>query len=228
MTMQQTNQQRGPRRGGQRFVRHVGLAAPFMFNNVSTDVSSPGGAATGLAGVGIDTQAELAFANIRYFADGSERPDFVFNQEQYRSASIMIVGLNYGTGSSRTGAITRPLAAWGVRVYIGESFGPIFLTNAMQYGVLTVELPRPTIDRIADWVRANPGIPMTVDLERQVIEIPGLEPIPFQTEARKRNKLLNALDDLEEINPHLPAARAKRAEDERERPWVYQFRDPGR
>ena len=39
----------------------------------------------------------------------------------------MIVGLNYGTGSSRSGAITRPLAAWGVRVYIGQSFGPIFL-----------------------------------------------------------------------------------------------------
>ena len=69
---------------------------------------------------------------------------------------------------------------------------------------------------------------MTVDLEREVVEIPGLEPIPFQTEARERNKLLNALDDLEVINPHLPAARAKRAEHERERPWVYQFRDPGR
>jgi 3-isopropylmalate/(R)-2-methylmalate dehydratase small subunit len=228
MTIQQTFQQSAFRRGGNRFVRHTGLAAPFVFNNVSTDVSSPGGEATGLLGVGIDTPAELAFANIRYFPDGSERPDFVFNQEQYRSASIMIVGLNYGTGSSRTGAITRPLAAWGVRVYIGESFGPIFLTNAMQYGVLTVELPRPTIDRIADWVRANPGIPMTVDLEREVVEIPGLEPIPFQTEARKRNKLLTAMDDMEEISPHLSAARAKRAEDERERPWVYQFRGPGR
>ncbi len=140
----------------------------------------------------------------------------------------MIVGLNYGTGSSRTGAITRPLAAWGVRVYIGESFGPIFLTNAMQYGVLTVELPRPTVDRIADWVRANPGIPMTVDLERQVIEMPGQEPIPFETEGRTRNKLLTAVNDLEEINPHLPAARTKRAEDEVERPWVYDYRSSGR
>jgi 3-isopropylmalate/(R)-2-methylmalate dehydratase small subunit len=195
-----------------------------MFNNVSTDVSSPAGEATGLIGLGIDTQAELAFANIRYFADGSERPDFVFNQEQYRSASIMIVGLNYGTGSSRTGAITRPMEAWGVRVYIGESFGPIFLTNAMQYGVLTVQLPRPTIDRIADWVRANPGIPMAVDLERQVIEMPGLAPVPFETDDRVRNKLLNAVDDLDEINPHLSEARAKREEDERARPWVYQRR----
>ena len=224
MTMQQGEQQFT--RGGQRFVRHIGLAAPFMFNNVSTDVSSPGGEATGLGGVGIDTPSELAFANIRYFADGSERPDFVFHQEQYRSASIMLVGKNYGTGSSRSGAITRPLAAWGVRVYIGESFGPIFLTNAMQYGVLTVQLPRPTVDRIAEWVAANPGVEMMVDLETEVIQMPGMAPIPFETEARTRNKLLTAIDDLDEINPHLPAAQAKRTEHERERPWVYDYRGP--
>jgi len=213
-----------PERGGNRFVRHTGIAAPYMFNNVSTDVPSPPADASGLAALGMDTQAELAFANIRYNADGTEKPDFVFNQEPYRNASIMIVGRNYGTGSSRSGAVTRPLAAWGVRVYIGESFGPIFLTNTMQYGVLTVQLPRPTVDRIADWARANPGVEMTVDLERQVVEIPGMAPIPFQANPRFRNKLLNAVDDLEEMEPHLPAADSKRAEDETTRPWVYQYK----
>ena len=213
-----------PRGVGTQFVRHTGLAAPFMFNNVSTDVSSPAADASGLTALGMDTQAELAFANVRYFADGTERPEFVFNQEPYRTASIMIVGLNYGTGSSRSGAITRPLAAWGVRVYIGESFGPIFLTNAVQYGVLTVELPRPTLERVAEWARANPGVEMTVDLEREMIEIPGMAPIAFQANARYRRKLLDGVPDLEEILPHLPAAEAKRVDDEADRPWVYQFR----
>ena len=213
-----------PQRGGNSFVRHTGLAAPFMFDNVSTDVSSPAADATGLTAFGMDTQAELAFANIRYLADGTERPDFVFNQEPYRTASIMIVGLNYGTGSSRTGAITRPMAQWGVRVYIGESFGPIFLTNAMQYGVLTVELPRPTLERVAEWARTNPGVEMTVDLEREVIEIPGMEPITFQANARFRNKLLNGIDDLQEMEPHLPAAAVKRVDDTNARPWVYEYR----
>lgn len=213
-----------PERGGNRFVRHTGLAAPYMYNNVSTDVPSPPADASGLGALGMDSQAELAFANVRYNSDGTEKQDFVFNQEPFRTASIMIVGKNYGTGSSRTGAVTRPLAAWGVRVYIGESFGPIFLTNTMQYGVLTVQLPRPTVDRIADWVRANPGVEMMVDLERQVIEMPGQAPIPFQANPRFRQKLLNGTDDLEEMNPHLQAADAKRAEDQRERPWVYQYR----
>ena len=220
-------------RGGQRFVVHDGLAAPFMFDNVSTDVIAP--ALTDLTS-GLDAprggpgsnRGATAFANIRYNADGSPRRDFVFNQEAYRTASIMVVGRNYATGSSRVTGVTRPLEAWGVRVYIGESFGPIFLTNAVQYGVLTVELPRPTLDEIVDWVETHPGVGMTVDLERQVIEMRGRAPITFETDPRVRNKLLNGLHDLEEIEPHLPAARTMREEDEQERPWVYQLGDTGR
>ena len=214
-----------PERGsGARFVRHTGIAAPYMVDNMSTDVPSPPADASGLGALGMTSEAEMAFANIRYFADGTERPDFVFNQEPYRTASIMIVGLNYGTGSSRSGAITRPLAAWGVRVYLGQSFGPIFLTNAVQYGVLTVELPRPTLDMLAEWARTNPGVEMTVDLEREVIEVPGLAPITFEANDRYRRKLMEGVTDLEEMEPHLPAAAAQRTEDEQARPWVYQYR----
>ena len=155
MPMQQAGAFPVPERGGNQFVRHRGLAAPFVYDNMSTDLMGPP-ASPELEALGMTSQAELAFANIRWNPDGTEKPDFVFNQEPYRRASIMIVGLNYGTGSSRTTAVTRPLAAWGVRVYIGESFGPIFVTNAVQYGVLTVQLPRPTVERIAEWVRANP------------------------------------------------------------------------
>jgi 3-isopropylmalate/(R)-2-methylmalate dehydratase small subunit len=168
----------------------------------------------------------LAFANLRWNADGTEKQDFVFNQEPFRRASIMIVGLNYGTGSSRSTAVTLPLAAWGVKAYIGQSFGPIFVTNALQYGVVTVQLPRPTVDRIAEWVRANPGVEMTVDLQRLVIEMPGQQPIPFTYNERFRNKLLNGLDDMEEMDPHLAAAATKRAEDVRRRPWVYNYHSP--
>src|SRR6185503_20133350 len=165
------------------FVRHTGLAAPFMYDNVSTDVPAPPAEAAGLGGLGMSA-GDLAFANMRWNADGTEKPDFVFNQEQYRRASIMIVGLNYGTGSSRAEAISRPLAAWGVKVYIGESFGPIFVTNALAFGVVTVQLPRAQVDRVASWVRANPGVEMTVDLERLVVEMPGQQPIPFQYNPR--------------------------------------------
>jgi 3-isopropylmalate/(R)-2-methylmalate dehydratase small subunit len=85
---------------------------------------------------------------------------------------------------------------------------------------------RATVDRIAEWVRANPGVEMSVDLQRLVVEIPGQQPIPFTYNERWRNKLLNGLDDMEEMDPHLAAAAAKRAEDERRRPWVYDYHNP--
>ena len=220
-------------RGGQSFDAHEGLAVPFTFDNVSTDVIAP--ALTNLT-EGLDSprggpgssRGATAFANIRYNADGSPKRDFAFNQEAYRTASIMIVGKNYATRSSRVTGVTRPLAAWGVRVYIGESFGPIFLTNAVQYGVLTVELPRKTLDEIVEWVESHHGVRMRVDLETQLIEMPGRDPIPFETDPRVRNKLLNGLDDIEEIEPHLAAAKARRERDEQERPWIYQSGDPQR
>jgi 3-isopropylmalate/(R)-2-methylmalate dehydratase small subunit len=211
-----------PDRGGNRFVRHTGLAAPYMYDNVSTDVPAPPAEAAGVAHLGL-RGGDLAFANLRWNSDGTEKPDFVFNQEPYRRASIMIVGLNYGTGSSRSTAVTLPLAAWGVKAYIGQSFGPIFVTNALQYGVVTVQLPRATVDRIAEWVRANPGVEMTVDLQRLVVEIPGQQPIPFTYNERFRNKLLNGLDDMEEMEPHLATAAAMRQEDVQRRPWVYNY-----
>ena len=102
------------------------------------------------------------------------------------------------------------------------------MTNAVQYGVLTVELPRETLNEIVKWVESHHGVPMKVDLERQVIEMPGRDPIAFETDPRVRNKLLNGLHDLEEIEPHLPEARTMRERDEQERPWVYQPGDSSR
>ena len=80
------------------------------------------------------------------------------------------------------------------------------------------------LERVAEWARTNPGVEMTVDLEREVIEIPGMEPITFQANPRFRYKLLNGVNDLEEMEPHLPTAEAIRVEDQRDRPWVYQYR----
>ena len=149
----------------------------------------------------------------------------------------MVVGRNYGTGSSRATGVSLPLAAWGVKVYIGESFGPIFVTNAVQYGVLTITLPRPTVNRIADWVRKNSQnrditkSQITVDLEKQVIDMPGEQPIPFDYNPRYRNKLLNGLDDFAEIQPNLAKAQDKRRQDQADRPWYHgngDVRDPTR
>ena len=201
---------------GPRFVRHTGIAAPFLWPNVNADVIAPinPNEIPGLS------QGERAFEGIRYFPDGRERPDFVLNQEPYRRASILVVGRNFGTGSARGTAVSRPMAM-GFRVVIGSSFGPFFYTNTIRQGFLAAAVDEATVQRIADWVQSNPGVEMTVDLERTVIEIPGLAPITFQVDARVRNKFLNGLADFDEIQQYTGRVEELRSEDRARRPWVY-------
>jgi 3-isopropylmalate/(R)-2-methylmalate dehydratase small subunit len=214
MSLQQQSAERRP----PVFVRHTGIPAPFLRHNVDTDVISPLNPNPILPGA---SQAERAFEGIRYFPDGTENPDFFINQEPYRRTSIMLTGRNFGTGSSRGSGVTWPMAM-GIRVVIAPSFGPIFETNAFRYGLLAVPIEFEVIERLAAWVEANHGVEMTVDLERQVIEAPGLAPVTFRMDPRIRNKLLRGLADLEEISEHTEAARALRSEDRSRRPWIYQ------
>ena len=215
---QQSSERRAPI-----FVRHTGIAAPFLRHNVDTDVISPLNPNPILPGA---SQAERAFEGIRYFQDGTENPDFFINQEPYRRASIILAGRNFGTGSSRPSGVTWPMAM-GIRVVVAPSFGPIFETNAYRFGLLAVPLELEVIERLAAWVEANPGVEMTVDLERQVIEAPGMAPVSFRMDARVRNKLLRGLDDLDEITEHTATARSMRSDDRTRRPWIYQSAGTG-
>lgn len=202
-------------RGAPVFVRHTGIAAPFLRHNVDTDVISPLNPNPIREPIG-----ERAFEGIRYFPDGTEDPDFFLNQEPYRRTSILLTGRNFGTGSSRSTAVTWPMAM-GLRVVIAPTFGPIFIRNAYRYGMLAVPLEMEVIERLAGWVEAHHGVELTVDLEQQVIVAPGLEPIPFEIDGRIRRKLLEGLEDYDEIAAHLDAARAMRSEDRQRRPWIY-------
>lgn len=200
------------------FVGHTGIAAPFLRHNVDTDVISPLNPNPIKEGA---TNGERAFEGIRYFPDGRRNPDFFINQEAYRGASIMLTGRNFGTGSSRSSGVTWPMAM-GIRVVIAPSFGPIFYTNAFRFGLLAVPLEMEKIEALAEWVESHPGVAMTVDLERQIIEARGLQPVPFEVDERVRRKLLEGLGDLEEITEHTATARTMRRDDRSRRPWVYQ------
>ena len=203
----------------QRFVRHSGLAAPFhLRHNVDTDVIAPLSPNPNMAGL---SDGERAFEPIRYLSDGSENPDFVLNQEPYRNASILLAGKNFGTGSARGSGVSYPMA-FGIRVVIAPSFGPIFYLNAARRGMLAVTLDEEVVARLGDWAVSNPGVEMLVDLERNVIEAPGLAPTSFSIDVRIRDKLLlGSVDELDEMLQHSDGARELRNEDRITRPWIY-------
>ena len=201
---------------GPQFIRQEGIAAPLMMDNVDTDIISPIGKPPNPGA----TPQTRAFEPIRFFADGRERPDFILNQEGFRQASIILAGKNFGTGSSRSVAVSRPLAG-GINVVIAESFGPLFYDNSVRQGLLAVPLEGEQIERIAEWAYANRGESILVDLQRQVIEVPGLGAFEFRVEPRVREKLLGGYTVREELG-RLEAEIDVFEQDYRQDwPWLY-------
>ena len=190
-----------------------GPAIPWLQPNTDTDVIIP---IQDLLKPGREGLGERCFARLRYREDGTENPDFLLNQPPWRGAPILLAGENFGCGSSREGAVWA-LMGMGVRAVIAPSFGNIFFANCFQNGLLPVRLPMEAIRRLAAHGGANASV--TVDLERQVVVAPDGEAVPFATDPRKREALLDGLDEIALIRRHLPAIEAFRMKAEAERPW---------
>ena len=176
-----------------KFTRVSGPAAPMLRANVDTDVIIP---IQRLVGTGRTGLGPYAFERLRYNKDGSDNPDFVLNLPQYRDSPILLAGPNFGCGSSREGAVWA-LMGMGFRAVLAPSFGDIFFNNCFQNGLLPIVIDEATIARIAAETEAAQGARHTVvDLARQVIVTPeGIE-IPFAVDARKKEALLEGLDDI--------------------------------
>jgi 3-isopropylmalate/(R)-2-methylmalate dehydratase small subunit len=204
------------RKGPRVLPREVGIAAPLMLDNVDTDVISPLGKPP-TPGM---TKETAAFEPLRFYSDGREKPDFILNKQEFRRASILIVGKNFGTGSSRGTAVSRPMDG-GIRVVIGESFGPLFYDNSVQQGLIAIPLKRDVLQKLADWALANPGRTIAVDLEKEVIEVSGMGTIPFKIEPRVRQKFLKGLSNLDELQGYSKQIAEFEDKQRKDRPWVF-------
>ena len=177
----------------QKFTKVAGPAAPMLRANVDTDVIIP---IQRLVGTGREGLGPYAFERLRYAKDGSDNPDFVLNLPQYRDSPILLAGPNFGCGSSREGAVWA-LMGMGFRAVLAPSFGDIFFSNCFQNGMLPIVMPEDAIARIAAETEAAQGARhTTIDLARQVVVTPEGAEIPFAVDARKKEALLEGLDDI--------------------------------
>lgn len=220
------------------FIRHTGIAAPLLRNNMEMEYIAPLHPAMHQHGHGmlprqieshlhpVTTETPYfstgahAFEGIRYFPDGREDPEFILNRLPYRNASILIAGENFGIGSMQTFAVTRLLNC-GFKSVIAQSFGPVFFEDSLAHGLLAVELDRNLIEGLANRVMQQPDIALTVDLERLVIERPDMLPISFEMHPRLRNKLLLGLDDLDENIKYSDEADRFLERNRLQKPWIY-------
>jgi 3-isopropylmalate/(R)-2-methylmalate dehydratase small subunit len=200
----------------EKFVKLNGIAAPLRMINVDTDIIIPKQFLKTIkrAGLGIH-----AFNDIRYHEDGSEKPDFVLNKPAYRGASILITGENFGCGSSREHA-PWAILDMGIRCVIAESFADIFFNNSFKNGILPIRLPKEQVEILMKETEENPGTPIEVDLERQVITRGNKFSIPFDVEPFRKHCLLNGLDDIGLTEVKKTQIAAFETNDKNKRPWI--------
>jgi 3-isopropylmalate/(R)-2-methylmalate dehydratase small subunit len=195
----------------------TGRAATLMQNNIDTDVIIR---IERLTAGDRSKLGHYALEALRYLPEGSENPEFPFNQPKYRGAPILIAGKNFGCGSSREGAVWA-LMGMGLRCVIAESFGDIFYGNCFQNGLLPIRLSGPVIDELVTESAANDA-PFSIDLARRMVGTPSGRTVEFAIDALRREALLAGLDDIGLTLQGESEISAWQAADRRARPWVWQ------
>jgi 3-isopropylmalate/(R)-2-methylmalate dehydratase small subunit len=129
-------------------------------------------------------------------------PAFVLNDQRFRGAKILVAGANFGCGSSREHAAWA-LEDWGFRAIIAPSFADIFRSNCLAVGLVVAELPEADVARILAGVAADPSLEVTVDVDRRLVDVPGLGyRAAFPIDESSRARLLAGKDEIDQSLAH--------------------------
>jgi 3-isopropylmalate/(R)-2-methylmalate dehydratase small subunit len=135
------------------------------------------------------------FADWRYNADSSPKPDFVLNREDVRGAQVLVAGNNFGCGSSREHA-PWALQGYGFKAVISTYFADIFRSNALKNGLLPIVVDNETYYQLVSLFEEDPKTTVTVDLASQTLTLPGGQRVSFPIDPFARHCLINGVDQL--------------------------------
>ena len=172
--------------------RLVAHAVPIDRPNVDTDQITP---ARYLQKPRSAPFGDYLFRDLRFEADGSEKPDFALNRPVWREARIVVAEDNFGCGSSREHAVWA-LVDYGIRAVIAPSFGDIFASNAAKNGLLPVVLPAAVVKGMIAALKAEPELEIAIDLDGQTVSLPNGPVHRFEIDPYRKHLLLNGLDEL--------------------------------
>jgi 3-isopropylmalate/(R)-2-methylmalate dehydratase small subunit len=198
------------------FTTLTAVAAPIDMASVDTDKILP---ARFLRKTRGPEYGRYLFHDIRFDAEGRERPEFVLNQPAYRDAKILVAGANFGVGSSREGAVYT-LRDNGIRSVIAPSFGDIHYGNQLQNGMLPVILPEDACARLRAQLHEAPGAAITVDLEQQLVTGPDGARYPFAIDPGHKERLLKGLDDIGLVLQHIERIEGFELAYRKQYPWI--------
>ncbi len=176
----------------EKFGRLEAVAAPLPLANVDTDKIIPARFLKTIKRSGLGVHA---FDQLRYDASGAEIADFVLNKPAYRGAQILVVGENFGCGSSREHA-PWALLDFGVRCIIAPSFADIFYNNCFKNGILPIVLPAEQCATLMMDAQAGANARLIVDLAAQTVSRPDGGAFGFEINSFRKHCLLNGIDDI--------------------------------
>ena len=166
---------------------------PLTIENVDTDQIIPARflKATDRKGFG-----ENLFRDWRFTGDNLPKNDFVLNNDAY-SGAILVAGNNFGCGSSREHAAWA-LADYGFRVVVSSFFADIFKENALNNGILPIQVSPEELQAIFAAINKNPSVKAIVDLEAEQLRIDNADiAISFEINAYKKMCMINGYDDID-------------------------------
>ena len=169
----------------EKFIKHTGSALPLRRSNVDTDQIIPAVYLKRITKNGFEDGLFAAWRN---------DPAFELNQPQYKSATVLVVGPDFGTGSSREHAVWA-LQNYGFKVVLSSRFADIFRGNSQKMGLLTVILAQDEIEKIWKKVESAPDTKITVDLEAKTVSYDTAS-IAFAIDDYTRWRLMEGLDDI--------------------------------
>lgn len=176
----------------QTFTIVKGKVAPMMDTNIDTDVIMPKQFLKGIDRSNLDRGL---FYDLRVLPSGEPNPEFILNQSDWQGSSFLVVGPNFGCGSSREHAVWG-LQQSGIRALIGTTFAGIFADNCQRNGVLLVRLPSQDVALVEQTARNAHGNSIIIDLPQQRIILADGQTIDFNLDQRNKEALIKGLDAI--------------------------------
>ena len=168
-----------------KFLTHTGSALPLRRSNVDTDQIIPAEYLKRITRHGFEDALFKAWR---------EDPNFVLNKPEYKDATILVAGPEFGTGSSREHAVWA-LMDYGFKVVLSSRYADIFRGNSGKAGLVTAEVSQDVIEKIWALVEKEPSTQITVDLDKRQVKA-GDFVADFQIDDYVRWRLMEGLDDI--------------------------------
>jgi 3-isopropylmalate/(R)-2-methylmalate dehydratase small subunit len=169
----------------EKFLTHTGSALPLRRSNVDTDQIIPAEYLKRITRHGFEDALFKAWR---------EDPNFVLNKPEYKDATILVAGPEFGTGSSREHAVWA-LMDYGFKVVLSSRYADIFRGNSGKAGLVTAEVSQEVIEKIWALIEKDANTQITVDLDKRQVKAGDLV-ADFQIDDYVRWRLMEGLDDI--------------------------------